>query len=170
MTAPLQSGAAGNQEERMSRFGRKLALVAGMVGVAGLIGASPAVAAGTATIQGAGTISPGLTTVATPQSFTFSGQAVVVANPGAGVYSCTFSGSSNAGETVATGAGTGSGDCSGPGSLSASFSYTRAGGTVVITGTVSGTQSGTVRCSLGFAATTAPTVTAYRVAGQCVLA
>lgn len=150
---------------------RKLAVAATVLGIAGVVVANPAAAQpGSITIQGTGSITPGTQlTVPLDQSFTFDGTAVVVANPGAGTYSCSFAGSSNGPETSVQGAGTGSGSCSGAGgSASAAFNYTRVGTVVTITGSVTGDISGAVRCVLGFVPTSNPTTT-FRVAGECAL-
>lgn len=150
---------------------RKLAIAGTVLGIVGLVAANPAAAQpGSITIQGAGTITPGTNlTVPANQSFTFDGTAVVVASPGAGVYTCSFAGNSNGPETSVQGAGVGSGSCSNAtASATADFNYTRVGTAVTITGTVSGGISGTVRCALGFVPTSNPTTT-FRVAGECVL-
>ena len=147
-----------------------IAMSISALGITGLVLAPTASAAGTGAIVGGGSISPGLTTTPTAQSFTFTGTLVAAAVPGAGVYSCSVGGSSSGGETVATGGGSAGGGCSGSaGSFSFSGSYTRAGGAVVVTGTASGSISGSVRCALAFAATSAPTVVSYEVAGDCTI-
>jgi hypothetical protein len=122
---------------------------------------------GTATIQGAGQISPGLTTTPTSQSFTFTGTGPVIdANNASltGVYTCNVSGSSSAPETSATGAGTFGGTCSGPATVSVTGNYTRDGGTVVVTGGISGPITASFTGACVFAPTSAPTVTSFRVA------
>lgn len=128
--------------------------------------------AGSATIQGAGTISPGLTTTATSQTFSFSGTGPVVdANNTSlsGVYTCNVAGSSSAPETSATGAGTFSGSCTGPTSVSVSGNYTRDAGDVVITGRISGSISASFTGGCVFIPTSAPTVTSFRVVCQLAL-
>jgi hypothetical protein len=98
------------------------------IAIMSLIGGQlPAHAAGggAAVVVGSGTISPGLTTVPTPQTFTFSTAnlagapsvaAGVSTNGGAfaGTVNCSFTGNSTlaGGETSAVGEGTGSGGCS----------------------------------------------------------
>lgn len=128
--------------------------------------------AGSATIQGAGQISPGLTTTPTSQSFTFSGSGPVVdANNASltGIYTCNVSGSSSAPETSATGAGTFAGTCSGPTTVGVSGNYTRDGGTVVVTGGISGPITASFTGGCDFTPTSAPTVTSFRVACHFVL-
>jgi hypothetical protein len=150
---------------------RKLAVAATVLGIAGVVVANPAAAQpGSITIQGTGTIDPGTQlTVPLDQSFSFDGTAVVLASPGAGIYSCSFAGNSNGPETSVQGAGVGSGSCSNAtASATADFTYTRVGTVVTIIGTVAGDISGTVRCVLGFVPTSNPT-TSFRVAGECVL-
>lgn len=156
----------------MLRHPKALIVTTLALGTFGLAGASPsASASGVAALAGGGTISPGLSTTAANQSFTFSGTLAYAGSPGAGTYTCNVSGSSSGPETVATGAGSASGGCSGSaGSFSFSGAYTRAGGAVTVTGHATGSAgSGSVTCALGFAATSAPTVTSYQVAGSCVL-
>jgi len=143
----------------------------GLAGVLGLAVAPNASAAGTGVIAGGGGISPGLTTTPTNQNFSFTGTLVAAAVPGAGVYTCNISGASSAPETVATGGGSASGGCSGSaGSFNFNGSYTRAGGAVTGAGSASGAIAGTVVCGLSFAATSAPTVVSYEVAGSCSIA
>jgi hypothetical protein len=127
---------------------------------------------GMATIQGAGTISPGLTTTPANQTFSFSGSGPVVdANNTAltGVYNCSVSGASSAPETSATGAGSFSGSCSGPTTVAVSGTYTRDAGTVVISGSISGSISASFTGGCVFTPTSAPTVTSFRVACHLAL-
>lgn len=128
--------------------------------------------AGSATIQGAGTISPGLTTTPTSQSFSFSGSGPVVdANNASlsGLYNCSVNGASSAPETSATGAGTFAGSCSGPTTVAVSGNYTRDGGEVVITGSISGSINASFTGACDFTPTSAPTVTSFRVACEIAL-
>ena len=128
--------------------------------------------AGSATIQGAGTISPGLTTTAANQSFTFNGSGPVVdANNASltGIYNCSVAGASSAPETSATGQGTFSGSCTGVTTVAVSGSYTRDGGEVVITGSISGAINASFTGACDFTPTSAPTVTSFRVACEIAL-
>jgi hypothetical protein len=141
---------------------------------AALLAVSPASAAddvGYANITGSGTISPGLTTVSTTQSFTFSGTGALVdaSSPtDSGVYGCTVSGSSNGGETVVSGQGTGSGSCDrtlpGPSHIVVSnLVYVRTGTVVTFTATLSGEVNGQASGTCAFVPTSGPPVTTYRV-------
>jgi hypothetical protein len=108
---------------------RALRLLGASLAMAGYIltaGQSPAHAVGTGgvLVAGSGTISPGLTTVPTPQSFTFTTSnplglpsIAAVGSTNGGVNAvflgCSFSGVSSfpGGETAALGMGFGSGSC-----------------------------------------------------------
>jgi hypothetical protein len=117
---------------RKKRGFRLLAAGLVMAGSALAAGQSPAHAVGTGAVvvAGSGTISPGLTTVPTNQSFTFSTVASFAAvgstNGGANVVTlnCFFSGSSTLPETTAAGLGTGSGSCTTSQSIVGSISIT----------------------------------------------
>lgn len=127
---------------------------------------------GSATIQGAGTISPGLSTTAANQSFTFSGTGPVVdANNASlsGLYTCNVAGASSAPETSVAGAGTFSGTCSGPTTVGVSGTYSRDGGEVVINGSISGPITASFTGACDFTPTSAPTVTSFRVACEIAL-
>jgi hypothetical protein len=139
---------------RRRRAFRLFAASLAMAGSAFVAGQSPAHAVGTGAgvLFGSGTISPGLTTVPTPQSFTFTtanlGSVPSVAagastNGGvfAGTVNCSFGGSSTlaGGETSAVGEGTGSGTCGTAvglagtsGSIACSVLYVRVGTIVEI--------------------------------------
>jgi hypothetical protein len=161
-----------------------------------MLGQSAAYAAGTATyyINGSGTISPGLTTVPTPQMFTFTtanaaglpsfavggstnGGAIIV------TVNCLFTGSSTlpGGETSAAGLGAGSGSCStsasifGTHSITCSLTYVRAGSNVDIavacTGNVNGNpnNSGSGGGTFHFVPTSVNPTTSYQLSGTATV-
>jgi hypothetical protein len=140
---------------------------------------------GQATIVGSGTISPALTTSpsSTFSTVTFTGTAVQYAGAvgttsfkGANA-SCHFNGTSDILEDIQTGDGNGTAGCSGGtgdalnlASPSNGVHYSRTGGAVTISGSVSGTVGSTaVNCSLSgqfnFVATSNPVGT-YQLQGQ----
>lgn len=129
-------------------------LMAGLVIVLSRPDSARALATGV--VQGGGTISPGLTTVSTPQSFTFTGTMTGV---GTFLGSCSMSasGSSIGGETILTGQGSASGTCPGGPSGSLSFDYIRVGAVMLWTGGIIGEL-------MWFGASTPP-VTAYTLGG-----
>jgi hypothetical protein len=114
------------KEEHYERLVSKLSLAMAVLAAIAMLGQSSAYAVGAdaAVVFGSGTISPGLTTVPTPQTFTFS-TAIMPSVPSvavgastnggafAGTINCSFSGNSTiaGGETSAAGVGTGSGSC-----------------------------------------------------------
>jgi hypothetical protein len=133
--------------------------------------------AGVGAVVGGGSINPGLSVAAAPQTGSFGGTiaggGVVNTAPLVIEGSCNFTFSSTgAGDSLATGQGNASGSCSGTlaaaWSASATLTYQRVGGVVVIqgSGNVNGTPAGfTVVCS--FEATSAPPVISYQL--QCVV-
>ena len=162
----------------------KLAIAAAAAAPLFVLAAGPASAASaeTAHIVGHGTISPGLTTTPTFQtSVTFASDAVVasgqVANS-AGA-SCNFSGASTIAETAQQGQGSGTVSCSGGSpdaiNLSGNVNYVRTGGTVTLSGSISGSAGGkSESCTItagvfNFQPTSAPTTTSYRLEGNTAL-
>jgi hypothetical protein len=153
----------------MKRLVSKLSLLMAIAATVAMLGQSSAYAVGAdaAVVVGSGTISPGLSTVPTPQSFTFttanlgsvpSVAAGATTNGGAfaGTINCSFGGNSTlaGGETSAAGLGTGSGTCGTAvgvagtsGSLACTLTYIRVGPIVVVilscTATVNGNSNNT---------------------------
>jgi hypothetical protein len=160
-----------------------------------IVGQTPAhaVGAAAATMFGSGTMSPGLTTVPTPQSFTMSSanlggfpsvMAGASTNGGAvsTLMSCTFTGSSTlaGGETTAAGLGTGSGNCTtatsliGTGGIACSVTYIRVGPfweiVITCTSTVNGNSnnSGVGIGICAWVATSANPTTSYQIVCQFI--
>jgi hypothetical protein len=182
----------GRNVNSMKRLVSKLSLLMAIAAAVAMFGQSSAYAVGAdaAVVVGSGTITPGLTTVPTAQSFTFTtanlasvpSVAVGASTNGgvfAGTINCSFNGSSP-GETVATGVGAGSGTCTapaGPGGTSgavscASLTYFRVGALVVVvldpcTATVNGNSnnSGLGAGAFVFVPTSANPTTSYQLVG-----
>jgi hypothetical protein len=110
----------------VKRLISKLSLLMAIAAAVAMTGQTSAYAVGAAgnVVFGSGTISPGLSTVPTPQTFTFTTSApgnlpsISFGASSSGlaevtVISCSFNGSSTlaGGETAAAGLGTGSGSC-----------------------------------------------------------
>ncbi|MDQ1437914.1 MAG: hypothetical protein QOK43_1543 [Acidimicrobiaceae bacterium] len=176
------------------RMIRRFSVLIALISAVALLAQGSAYAAPNAVaaaITGSGTIGPGLTTIPTPQSVTFGGNAVgtIVAVPGAsaGIYNCSFTGSSSNdlpgplanGDSLAAGKGTVNGSCSGgtigTGSAICAVIYIRVGPIVVIiftcgtsasgpTGSGSGNGTG-VGVFLFVPDQATPPVTSYRLAG-----
>jgi hypothetical protein len=198
-TAGLRPAVRKEEKDRTMRFfGRGRALVVGAAACIAMLTTSAtgfAAQDAVGAVNGGGSISPGLTLTSTPQTFTFGGTLDAVgADTNGDVFTttgatCTFSGSSNAGETLATGAGTGSGSCSGPGTIvhgattqaatfsaSCTINYTRVAGGVLVTGsctvsvlgiTITINFSTTIKVVCSFEATVAPPVVSFKL--QCVI-
>jgi hypothetical protein len=183
----------------MKRLATKLSLVMAIAAAVAMFGQSSAYAVGVdaAVVVGSGTISPGLTTVPTPQTFTFSTAnlasvpsvaAGASTNGGvfAGTINCSFTGSSTlaGGETSAVGMGTGSGGCGTAVGLAGTSGavtgcivvYIRVGSLVVVlltvcTATINGNSNNSPNVGVGvfvFVPTSANPTTSYQLAGASV--
>jgi hypothetical protein len=123
-------------------------------------------------VTGQGTIAPGLTTVLTPNSYTFSGQATGLFNGIPGSCSAFFNGSSSAFDTMASGQGSFSGSCSGADALggsisvSCSGSFTRVTTSVAVTGNCSGTTTGSLTGAFTLTFTTLNPATSFIAEGD----
>jgi hypothetical protein len=158
----------------MKRLVAKIGVVLPVVAALAMLTPGSAYAAAAGVVTGSGTISPGLNNppAGSLQTFAFTGTATGVFGTTAGSCTISSSGKSDGPEDTVQGAGKGDATCSGAGiSASATFSYTRAGGVVVILGTA--TVNG-APCTLGGAFVFAPTstnpVTTFTLAGtiSCV--
>jgi hypothetical protein len=176
----------------MKRLVSKLSLLMAIAATVAMLGQSSAYAVGAdaAVVVGSGTITPGLTTVPTAQSFTFTtanlasvpSVAVGASTNGgvfAGTINCTFNGS-GAAETSAAGSGSGSGSCTSAvgvagtsGSITcASLLYIRVGALVLVvlttcTANVNGNPNNTGEGAgiFVFVPTSANPTTSYQLAG-----
>ena len=100
---------------------------------------------GAMAMAGSGTISPGLTATGYPNTFTFSGEGVVVADTVQGLISCSWTGEDTIG-TFTQGAGGFAGSCNDPltdpsnwnDRVTVNGSFTRTGELMTISATASG--------------------------------
>jgi hypothetical protein len=153
----------------MRRFRRgSFALLTGLA-LGGLVfngTSASAIGAGGGQFVGSGTITPGLTLTPQPVSGAISGTLVGAGewnNPTVIEDSCSFSFNGSS-DDLATGAGSASGACSGTATVTASFSYTRAAGALVASGSASVNGFATsiiIVCS--FMPTSASPVTSFAI-------